>query len=270
MTISISDQLKLDLSQLQQDALLDLFEIDMRHLKNNLGEKGDIYRFYSGKNALKNDLVWQGKRLYTLSENIMVNVKFYGKLKQFGTAFELDVKDTAEAIRALCSQIKGLRQQLQQGYYKVRIGKDYLTPEALEQGLFYRLTKGQTLHCTPVIRGAKRGGVFNIVLGVVMIAAAFFTGGSSIALWGASASMMGTMGVAMVLSGVAQMLTKTPTLDTNKREEQEKKSSTAFSNLNNIVAQGKPVPLAYSQNDQGDTNPTDVTLRISVGNIKKP
>lgn len=61
MTISISNQLKLDLSQLQQDALLDLFEIDMRHLKNNLGEKGDVYRFYSGKNELKNDLVWQGK-----------------------------------------------------------------------------------------------------------------------------------------------------------------------------------------------------------------
>lgn len=175
----------------------------------------------------------------------MITVKFYGNLKQFGTEFKLDVRDTAEAIRALCTQIKGLRQALQQGYYKVRIGKDYLNPEALEQGLFYRLKKGKTIHFTPVISGAKRGGIFSAVLGVVMIAAAFFTGGSSIALWGASASMMGTMGVAMVLSGVAQMLTKTPTMDTSKREEQEKKSSTAFSNLNNIVAQGKPVPLAY-------------------------
>lgn len=175
----------------------------------------------------------------------MITVKFYGNLKQFGTEFKLDVRDTAEAIRALCTQIKGLRQALQQGYYKVRIGKDYLNPEALEQGLFYRLKKGKTIHFTPVISGAKRGGIFSAVLGVVMIAAAFFTGGTSIAAWGSMATMMGTMGVAMVLTGVAQMLTKTPTMDTSKREEQEKKSSTAFSNLNNIVAQGKPVPLAY-------------------------
>lgn len=30
MTVSISNQLKLDLSQLQQDALLDLFGVDIR------------------------------------------------------------------------------------------------------------------------------------------------------------------------------------------------------------------------------------------------
>ncbi|MDY4594128.1 MAG: phage minor tail protein L [[Pasteurella] aerogenes] len=61
MTISISNQLKLDLSQLQQDALLDLFEIDMRNIKDSSGNIGDVYRFYSGKNELKADLVWQGK-----------------------------------------------------------------------------------------------------------------------------------------------------------------------------------------------------------------
>lgn len=175
----------------------------------------------------------------------MITVKFYGNLKQFGTEFKLDVRDTAEAIRALCTQIKGLRQALQQGYYKVRIGKNYLNPEALEQGLFYRLKKWKTIHFTPVISGAKRGGIFSAVLGVVMIAAAFFTSGATLAYFGVSASTLGMMGAALVLTGVAQMLTKTPTMDTSKREEQEKKSSTAFSNLNNIVAQGKPVPLAY-------------------------
>ena len=178
----------------------------------------------------------------------MITVKFYGNLKQFGMEFKLDVRDTAEAIRALCTQIKGLRQALQQGYYKVRIGKDYLNPEALEQGLFYRLKKGKTIHFTPVISGAKRGGIFNVVLGAVMIAAAFVSGGAALAALGFSSSaisMVGVMGIALALSGVAQMLTKTPTMDTSKREEQEKKSSTAFSNLNNIVAQGKPVPLAY-------------------------
>ncbi|HDL5126059.1 TPA: tail assembly protein, partial [Mannheimia haemolytica] len=67
----------------------------------------------------------------------MVKVKFYGHLRKFGTDFKLEVKDTAEAIRALCTQIRGLREALRDGVYKVRIGKQYLDPSALEKGLFY-------------------------------------------------------------------------------------------------------------------------------------
>ncbi|HDL6317046.1 TPA: tail assembly protein, partial [Mannheimia haemolytica] len=89
----------------------------------------------------------------------MVKVKFYGHLRKFGTGFKLEVKDTAEAIRALCTQISGLREALRDGVYKVRIGKQYLDPSALEKGLFYCLKKGQTIHFTPVIQGAKSGGI---------------------------------------------------------------------------------------------------------------
>ncbi|HDL3014464.1 TPA: tail assembly protein, partial [Mannheimia haemolytica] len=65
----------------------------------------------------------------------MITVKFYGHLRKFGTDFKLEVKDTAEAIRALCTQIRGLREALRDGVYKVRIGKQYLDPSALEKGL---------------------------------------------------------------------------------------------------------------------------------------
>lgn len=174
----------------------------------------------------------------------MVTVKFYGQLKKFGTDFKLDVKDTAEAIRALCTQLDGLRETLRDGIYKVRIGKKYLDASAIEKWLFYCLKKGQTIHFTPVIKGAKSGGVFNFVLGAALIGAAFFTGGASIAAWGAGAKMMGMLGASMLLGGVSQMLTKMPKAPTAGNET-EKKSSTAFSNLSNLVAQGKPVPLAY-------------------------
>lgn len=174
----------------------------------------------------------------------MVNVKFYGKLKQFGTDFKLDVKDTAEVIRALCTQIKGLRQILQQGYYKIRIGKDYINPEALEKGLFYCLRDGQTVHFTPVIKGSKGGGVFQTILGVALIGASFFIPPAGLLGGLITKSAVMGLGIAMTLGGVSQMLTKMPNADT-ARDEKEKKSSTAFSNLNNLVAQGKPVPLAY-------------------------
>lgn len=174
----------------------------------------------------------------------MVNVKFYGKLKQFGTEFELDVKDTAEVIRALCTQIKGLRQVLQQGYYKVRIGKDYINPEALEKGLFYCLKDGQTVHFTPVIKGAKSGGVFQTILGVALIGASFFIPGAGLLGGLITKSAVMGLGIAMTLGGVSQMLTRMPNADT-ARDEKEKKSSTAFSNLTanklsaNAVTAGK-------------------------------
>ncbi|MGV3227240.1 tail assembly protein [[Pasteurella] aerogenes] len=175
----------------------------------------------------------------------MVNVKFYGNLKQFGTDFKLDVKDTAEAIRALCSQIKGFRQVLQQGYYKVRIGRDYLNPETLEKGLFYCLKDGQTVHFTPVIKGAKSGGVFQTILGVALIGVSFFIPAAG--LLGNVITQAGVfgMGVALTLGGVSQMLTKTPEM--GAVDDKEKKQSTSFSNLGNLVAQGRPVPLAYGQ-----------------------
>ncbi|MGQ9444613.1 tail assembly protein [[Pasteurella] aerogenes] len=175
----------------------------------------------------------------------MVTVKFYGNLKQFGTDFKLDVKDTAEAIRALCSQIKGFRQVLQQGYYKVRIGRDYLNPETLEKGLFYCLKDGQTVHFTPVIKGAKSGGVFQTILGVALIGVSFFIPAAG--LLGGVITKAGVfgMGVALTLGGVSQMLTKTPTM--GEVDDKEKKQSTSFSNLGNLVAQGRPVPLAYGQ-----------------------
>ncbi len=174
----------------------------------------------------------------------MVKIKFYGNLKQFGSEFCLEVKNTAEAIRALCSQIPTLRQKLQQGYYKIRIGREYLDPEALERGLFYRLKKGQTIHFTPVIQGAKGGGIFQAVLGVALIGIAMF---APLDLIGgmAGSNLIGSIGIAMTLGGVAQMLTRTPSVSSGTGNETEKESSTAFSNLSNLVAQGKPVPLAY-------------------------
>ncbi|MCK3657215.1 phage tail protein [Pasteurellaceae bacterium Pebbles2] len=175
----------------------------------------------------------------------MVKVRFYGSLKQFGTTFQLDVKNTSEAIYALTSQLKGLRQALMQGWYKVRIGRDYLDEHYLEKGLSYHLKDGDTVHFTPVVAGAKKGGVFQAILGATLIGAAFLLGPVGMGVLASnSALMLGGIGASMLLGGVAQMLTKQPSMSS---ANSEKKSSTAFSNLANMVAQGKSVPLAYGR-----------------------
>ena len=62
----------------------------------------------------------------------MIKIKFYGSLKRFGTDFQLDCQTVAEALKALMSQLKGLRHMMQQGMYKVRIGSQYLDNRYLE------------------------------------------------------------------------------------------------------------------------------------------
>ena len=165
----------------------------------------------------------------------MVKIKFYGPLKKFGSEFNLDVKDTAEAMRALMTQIPGLRAFFNSGMFKVRIGKQYIDKRCVEEGLFYKLKDGMTVHFTPVVGGAKRAGVFSIIAGVVLMIASIWTGGYTFA-----------MGLSMVIGGISQALTKMPEMS-GKGNDVEKKQSTSFSNLSNMVAQGRPVPLTYGR-----------------------
>ena len=61
----------------------------------------------------------------------MVTVRFYGDLKQFGTVFKLDIGSVPEAIRALVTQIPGLREHIERGSYKVRVDGKYIGDEGV-------------------------------------------------------------------------------------------------------------------------------------------
>ena len=175
----------------------------------------------------------------------MVNVRFYGSLKQFGSEFRLDCQTTAEIVQALTSQIPKLRQFIQQGLFTVRVGRDYFDNRYLEQGLSHKLKDDATVHFTPVLKGSKRGGLFGVIAGVAIIAGAIALGPGFGLISTNAAWIVGSVGASLLLGGVAQMLTKMPEM--KQGTEKEKKQSTAFSNLSNMTAQGKPMPLAYGR-----------------------
>ena len=176
----------------------------------------------------------------------MVNVRFYGSLKQFGSDFRLDCKTPAEVIHALTSQIPKLRQFIQQGLFTVRVGRDYFDNRYLEKGLSQKLRDDSTVHLTPTLKGSKRGGLFGVITGVALLAGALALGPLGFSVIGANAAwMVGGLGASMLLGGVAQMLTKMPSMSTGK--DADKKQSTSFSNLSNMAAQGRPMPLAYGR-----------------------
>nr|DAY40523.1 MAG TPA: tail assembly protein [Bacteriophage sp.] len=168
----------------------------------------------------------------------MVNVRFYGSLKQFGAEFRLDCKTPAEVVQALTSQIPKLRQFIQQGLFTVRVGREYLDNRHLEQGLNQHLKDDATVHFTPVLKGSKKAGLFQTIVGAVMVVVGVFTS------WAGGAALIAG-GIGLMAGGVAQMLTKMPSMSTGR--DAEKKQSTSFSNLSNMAAQGRPMPIAYGR-----------------------
>lgn len=166
----------------------------------------------------------------------MATIRFYGDLKQFGTKFKINADTAAEALNGLYLQIKGLRQNIMNGYFRVRINKQDITEQTLKLGLHSKLTDNTVIHIVPKVAGAKRGGIFGFIAGAAMVIAGLFVISPEI-----SAALIAS-GVGMMLSGVAQMLTKLPTL---QNPEEKSNKNTSFSSLDNTIAQGSAVPLCY-------------------------
>ena len=148
----------------------------------------------------------------------------------------------AEAIRALSLQVPGFRRQMNEGWYQIRIAGRDAGENELSVRLNEPLANGAVIHIVPRLAGAKSGGVFQAVLGVALVAAAIWMPGISIA----ASNIMFSMGSAMVLGGVAQMLAPKPKTP-DYRATDNGKQNTYFSSLDNMIAQGNPMPVPYGE-----------------------
>ena len=166
-------------------------------------------------------------------------VKLYGKLRRFGNEFYLAVASPAEAIRALCVQIPGFEKFLGESKknnleYAVFNGKQNVGECELEfQG-------AGDIRIAPVISGSKRNGLFQTILGAVLIAVAYFNPFG--ALTGPMTTALMAGGISMVAGGVVQMLSPQPK-GLDSREPTENKPSYSFGGAVNTTAYGQPIPI---------------------------
>lgn len=173
----------------------------------------------------------------------MITILFHGDLQRFGRRFDLHAATPAEALRALFLQIDGLREYVADRYYQVRAGGHDCSEADIKDVLAEGFHK--TVHIVPRVAGAGKNGGLQIVIGIVLIAASWWAGGAAgwgYLLGGGIATMAFTMGTSMILGGVSQMLTKTPSFDSSSGTDANQSSS--FSNLGNTSAQGRPIPVA--------------------------
>lgn len=170
-----------------------------------------------------------------MSDSTLRTVRLYGELgARFGRVHRLAVASAAEAVRALCTLLPGFEAHLLHSKDRGRAYAVFLGRQNIgEQGL--TLPAGSAdVRIAPVIQGSKRGGLFQTVLGVALMAVAYLT-------W---QPWLFKVGVGLALAGVAQMLSPQPKgLGTQDRPDN--KPSYNFNGPVNTSAQGNPVPLAY-------------------------
>ena len=171
----------------------------------------------------------------------MITVNFYGDLSKFGRRFSLYAATPAEALRALMLQIDGLRDHIAAGMYQVRFQKQDMSEVSLKDDMSQ--VGGGVLHIVPRVTGAGKWG--QVIAGAVLIVAGYFITGLSYGWAAPVGGAMVKMGFAMVVGGVAQLLTKTPSMDNLQGNGEKASRNTSFSNVDNTVAQGSPVPLLY-------------------------
>ena len=162
----------------------------------------------------------------------MITICLHGSLKRdFGNRFCFHAVSPADALNGLFSQINGLREKIRTGTFLVRLNGIIQTEQSLEQN-FRQPEKNAVVHIIPRTAGAGRVG--QVIAGVVIAVVGAYFGQA----WAVQ------LGVGLALGGVAQMLSKQPNLNANV-QGQKASRNTAFSNLDNTIAQGQPVPLAY-------------------------
>ena len=181
-------------------------------------------------------------------------VKLYGELAKFvgHKEFELKAETVGKAVSFLIHNFPGIESFMSPKYYQVKVG-DY---DLNEEEIHHPVGK-QDIHFIPVISGAGRG-IGKVLLGAVLIGIAIAAPGAVFGAGGALgfgsttagafslAAMGGNIGIALVLSGVSDMLFPLPEPQKFSSEE-DPQLSFSFSGVQNTSRAGTPIPIVYGE-----------------------
>jgi predicted phage tail protein len=176
-------------------------------------------------------------------------IKLYGELAKFvgERVLEAEVNNVAQVMRFLCVNFKGIEKHMFDQQYKVSAGSWELSEEELNYP-----TGQSDISIVPVVGGAG-GNLGKIILGAALITAAVMLPGST-AVFGSAGftakagvgfsayALAGNIGIGLVLSGVAGLLTPVPTVPSS---EQDPRRSFSFSGIQNTSRAGVAVPIVY-------------------------
>lgn len=164
----------------------------------------------------------------------MTTIKLSGSLaRQFGRVhrFLLGTGDVREAVKAIDANHPGFARALANAHaqgleYAVFRNRRNIGAQELDMG------GAREIRIVPVLRGSKRGGVLQTVIGAVLVVVGVFFAQT----WAVQ------LGAGLMVGGVAQMMSPQPKgLSTSAGPENM--PSYAFGSARNTTASGNPVPF---------------------------
>jgi len=181
----------------------------------------------------------------------LTTIRLYGALgARFGRVHKLAVQTSAEAVKALCINFDAL--------------EDYLL-NAKKNGMTFAVFRGKRnigvqdfkelggdsdIRIAPVMEGAKKAGMFQTILGAVMVVAGIIVTGMTFGSAGVIGSGLIMSGASMMAGGIYQMLSPQPK-GLQGRDDPDNKPSYAFGGAVNTLAMGNPVALLYGEREIG-------------------
>ncbi len=179
----------------------------------------------------------------------MVEIRLHGRLKkEIPETIRISASSVAEAINGFGKFTDVL---------KPKPGKDreliqvvgYDTKESLYQ-TFDREVK--FIDIVPAMVGGKKGGFFQVVLGAVLIAAAFAfppaaAGAGGLFGLGATGSFVFNIGVSMVLGGILSFLSPQPKIDRFGNGAADPEASKYLGATQNTTRIGTRIPIVYGK-----------------------
>ncbi|EOQ30378.1 MULTISPECIES: tail assembly protein [Citrobacter] len=181
----------------------------------------------------------------------LTTIRLYGALgARFGRVHKLAVQTSAEAVKALCINLDGLESYLMNAKkngmtFAVFRGKRNIGIED-----YQNLAGNSDIRIAPVIEGAKKAGLFQTILGAVMIVAGIVVTGMTFGSAGVIGAGMVSAGIGMMAGGIYQMLSPQPK-GLQGRDDPDNKPSYAFGGSVNTLAMGNPVALLYGEREIG-------------------
>ncbi|MDI2594119.1 tail assembly protein [Pseudomonas sp. 681] len=176
-------------------------------------------------------------------------IKLGGVLgKRFGRQYVLDIHGVLDATSALCNMKPGFEQFMRQAEERGLVFAVFVDERNIgQEELDLKGSGAGDIRIMPIIQGSKQAGMFQTLLGVALIVAGMFTGGTTSVLG------MGLLaaGAAVALGGVVQMLSPTTKTNTSDKNDDGNNPSYGFGGAVTTIAQGNPYPLLYGEREIG-------------------
>ncbi len=181
---------------------------------------------------------------------MLSKIKIYGDLADFIGHKELEavINSSADAIRFLVTNFKGLELYMSDKHYKVLVNSTEINQDELHNPV-----GSSEVSIVPVISGS--GGAARAILGIGLIAVSFgvggffanpmtLSGGFAAAGFGAKAAF--SVGALLTLGAVSDMLFPTPEIPDFQNEE-DPRVSFSFSGIQNVTRAGTSHPIVYGE-----------------------